>query len=151
MNLIKILPINNKFSKNKLNKTFSSLLSPISNKTQPDHIIITDTSSTKTILENENENKNESEKNDLLSFNTNTETQYIDTNKIIPIEERIGYNINLIFESVSISLDGSLTCNGYITLDVGVWIITYGINFTTGFEYINVRIFIEFNMVYPII
>lgn len=127
MNLNKILPINNKFSKNKLNNTFNSLLN-ILNKPKQDR---TNTPppeiySTKTIFENENESIN------------NTETQNIDFPKIIPTsEERIGYSINPIFESVLIPLDGILTCNGSITLDVGVWIITYGINFTTGSGDIN--------------
>ena len=127
MNLIKILPINNKFSKNKLNNTFNSLLN-ILNKPKQDRTNTPppEISSTKTIFENENESIN------------NTETQNIDSLKIIPsIEERIGYSINPIFESVLIPLDGILTCNGSITLDVGVWIITYGINFTTGSGDIN--------------
>jgi hypothetical protein len=118
-----MLPIHNKFSKNKLNTTFNSLLN-ILNKPKQDQTNTSppEISSTKTIIENKNENES-----------NNKETQNIDSPKIIPsIEERIGYSINPIFESVLIPLDGILTCNGSITLDIGVWIITYGINFTTG-------------------
>lgn len=128
MNLIKMLPINNKFSKNKLNTTFSSILNVL-NKPKQYQINVPDVSFTRSILENEKEKENES--------NNNIEIQNIDTIEIIPIEKKIGYNINPIFESVLIPLDGILTSNGSITLDVGVWIITYGINFTTGSGDIN--------------
>jgi hypothetical protein len=44
---------------------------------------------------------------------------------------------NVIFEPVLIQLNGDMHSAGSITLDAGVWIITYGINFTTGSGDIN--------------
>lgn len=44
---------------------------------------------------------------------------------------------NVIFEPVLIQLNGIIHSSGSITLDAGVWIITYGVNFTTGSGDIN--------------
>ena len=106
MNSIQMLPINNKFPQNIFKKSLSNIL---------------DTSSIKTTLPIISPN----------TLNTNTYAN-ADKQKTIPKENSIGYNINSIFEPVCITLDGTITCTGSITLDIGVWIINYGINFTTG-------------------
>ena len=51
---------------------------------------------------------------------------------VAPGEGQVGQTINATLESVYISLDGSLVSAGYIALDVGVWMITYGVSFTAG-------------------
>jgi hypothetical protein len=51
---------------------------------------------------------------------------------IVPTECKVGYTISTNLEPVLISLDGVIHTVGSITLDVGVWIITYGVNFTNG-------------------
>jgi hypothetical protein len=103
-----MLPINNKFPQNIFKKSLSNIL---------------DTSSIKTALPNISPNT--------LNINTNTNTN-TEKQTNITKENSIGYNINYIFEPVCITLDGAITCAGSITLDIGVWIINYGINFTTG-------------------
>ena len=54
------------------------------------------------------------------------------TDFVVPTEGKIGYTITAEFEPVSITLDGNIHTVGNITIDVGVWIITYGVNFTNG-------------------
>lgn len=52
-------------------------------------------------------------------------------------KNKIGYTINTNLEPISITLDGNIHTVGSITIDVGVWIITYGVNFTNGSGDIN--------------
>jgi len=56
----------------------------------------------------------------------------ISTDFVVPTEGKIGYTITNNLEPVSISLDGTIHTVGSITIDVGVWLITYGVNFNNG-------------------
>ena len=56
----------------------------------------------------------------------------VSTDFVVPTEGKIGYTVTAEFEPVSITLDGNIHMVGNITIDVGVWIITYGVNFTNG-------------------
>lgn len=62
----------------------------------------------------------------------------MDTNQfVVPSEGKVGYTKNVTLEPVLISLDGAIHTVGSINLDVGVWIITYGVNFTNGSGHID--------------
>jgi hypothetical protein len=62
----------------------------------------------------------------------------MDTNQfVVPSEGKVGYTKNITLEPVLISLDGAIHTVGSINLDVGVWIITYGVNFTNGSGHID--------------
>ena len=56
---------------------------------------------------------------------------------VIPTKGKIGYTINAELEPVLITLDGKIHTVGSITIDIGVWIVTYGVNFTNGSGDIN--------------
>ena len=56
---------------------------------------------------------------------------------VVPTEGKIGYTITTNLEPVLITLDGTIHTVGSITIDVGVWIIAYGVNFTNGSGDIN--------------
>jgi hypothetical protein len=56
---------------------------------------------------------------------------------VVPTEDKIGYTINADLEPVLITLDGKIHTVGSISINVGVWIITYGVNFTNGSGDIN--------------
>ena len=58
-------------------------------------------------------------------------------NFVVPTESKIGYTITADLEPVLITLDGKIHTVGSISIDVGVWIITYGVNFTNGSGDIN--------------
>ena len=56
---------------------------------------------------------------------------------VVPTEDKIGYTITTDLEPVLITLDGKIHTVGSISINVGVWIITYGVNFTNGSGDIN--------------
>jgi hypothetical protein len=56
---------------------------------------------------------------------------------VVPTEGKIGYTITTNLEPVSITLDGTIHTVGSITIDIGVWIITYGVNFSNGSGDVN--------------
>ena len=63
-----------------------------------------------------------------------TTAEPIETNAsfVVPSEGKVGYTVNVDLEPILITLDGNVHSVGSIRLDVGVWIITYGVNFTNG-------------------
>ena len=56
---------------------------------------------------------------------------------VVPSKGKVGYTTSVILEPMLISLDGNMYTLGSINIDVGVWIITYGINFTNGSGDVN--------------
>jgi hypothetical protein len=56
---------------------------------------------------------------------------------IVPTEGKIGYTTSVTLEPILISLDGTIHMVGSISLNVGVWMITYGVNFTNGSGHID--------------
>ena len=56
---------------------------------------------------------------------------------VVPTEGKVGYTITTNLEPVLITLDGTIHTVGSITIDVGVWLITYGVNFNNGSGYID--------------
>ena len=83
-----------------------------------------------------NDNNNNNNNNE----NTISEERAIDidiTPFVIPTEGKIGYTTSVTFEPVLISLDGVIHTVGSISLDIGVWMLTYGVNFTNGSGHID--------------